>query len=77
VVINQGGVAVYLNGEPDYTGTYASYTTQTMATLGRHGASPAYSYDGNISSVLIYDGKSLTAAEVKQNYNAIKSRFGL
>jgi MSHA biogenesis protein MshQ len=77
VVINQGGVAVYLNGEPDYTGTYASYTTQTMATLGRHGSSSLYSYDGNISSVLIYDGKSLTAAEVKQNYNAIKSRFGL
>ena len=77
VVINQGGVAVYLNGEPDYTGTYSSYTTQTMATLGRHGSSSLYSYDGNISSVLIYDGKSLTAAEVKQNYNAIKSRFGL
>tara|TARA_R110001632_G_C11162571_1_gene398706 strand:- start:25 stop:693 length:669 start_codon:yes stop_codon:yes gene_type:complete len=77
VVINQGGIAVYLNGEPDYTGTYASYTTQTMATLGRHGSSSSYSYDGNISSVLIYDGKSLTAAEVKQNYNAIKSRFGL
>ena len=75
VVINQGGVAVYLNGEPDYTGVYSSYTTQTMATLGRHGSSSSYSYDGNISSVLIYDGKALTAAEVLQNYNAQKNRF--
>ena len=75
VVINQGSVAVYLNGVADYTGAYANYTTQTMATLGRHGSSSLYSYDGNIGNVFIYDDKALTAVEVLQNYNAQKNRF--
>ena len=34
-------------------------------------------FDGDIAPVYIYQGKSLTAAEVLQNYNAQKSRFGL
>ena len=34
-------------------------------------------FDGDIAPVYIYQGKSLTAAEVLQNFNAQKSRFGL
>jgi hypothetical protein len=30
-----------------------------------------------MASVLIYKGKGLSAAEVQQNYNALKGRFGL
>ena len=33
-------------------------------------------FNGNISSVLLYD-TALTSSEVLQNYNALKSRFGL
>ena len=36
-----------------------------------------YSINGKIASCEIYQGKALTAAEVLQNYNATKSRFGL
>ena len=44
-------------------------------TIGRwRGGS--YYFDGNISGINFYDRK-LTDAEVLQNYNATKSRFGL
>ena len=36
-----------------------------------------YTHDGHIASVKMYKGKALTAAEVLQNYNAGKARFGL
>ena len=34
-------------------------------------------YDGDIAFLHFYDKKSLTAAEVKQNYDALRGRFGL
>ena len=34
-------------------------------------------FDGDIAPVYFYQGKALSAAEVLQNYNAQKSRFGL
>ena len=34
-----------------------------------------YFWNGNISGVKIYKGKGLTAAEVTQNYNALKGRY--
>jgi len=34
-------------------------------------------FKGYIAIVRIYNGKALTAAEIKQNYNAHKGRFGL
>ena len=34
-------------------------------------------YDGDIAIIHFYDTKVLTAAEVKQNYDAVKGRFGL
>ena len=40
-------------------------------------SSDNYSINGKIAICEIYKGKALTAAEVLQNYNANKSRFGL
>jgi len=34
-------------------------------------------WNGNISTVKVYNNKGLTAAEVKQNYRNTKSRYGL
>ena len=34
-------------------------------------------YDGDIAFLHFYDKKSLTASEVKQNYDALRGRFGL
>jgi len=78
LVINGTNVAAYLNGEEDYTGTYSAFTTADYATFGRHGSGNYgnYYFDGTIAIAKIYD-RALSAEEVKQNYNSIKSRFGL
>ena len=34
------------------------------------------SFEGRIAHVTVYKGKALSASEVTQNYNALKSRFG-
>lgn len=36
-----------------------------------------YYWDGRISVVRLYKGKGLTAAEVKQNFNALRGRYGV
>ena len=34
-------------------------------------------WDGGIAIVQVYKGKALSAAEVKQNFDALKVRYGL
>ena len=44
--------------------------------MGAYGGNAGrYSMNGKISGVKIYKGKGLTAAEVTQNYNALKGRY--
>lgn len=51
--------------------------TPTELLAGAESASgSSHSWDGSIADVLIYD-RVLTAAEIAQSYNALKSRFGL
>ena len=37
----------------------------------------SYWYEGKIAVCRIYKGKALSAAEIKQNYDAHRGRFGL
>jgi len=74
LVIDGNNLYVYLNGQLDYSGTYASFTTAHYATLGRHGEAGAYYFNGKIDVVQIYT-KALSAQEVLQNYNALKGRY--
>ena len=73
----------YVNGEAeggDHVGNEwtASYSSLDVRYIGRYEYSGNYSryFNGEIASVRIYD-RALTAAEVLQNFNATKSRFGL
>jgi hypothetical protein len=45
--------------------------------IGGYSVVGSYELNGSISNVRIYKNKALTSSEVLQNYNAIKSRFGL
>lgn len=70
----------YLNGSFDSS---QGYTYQTLAspsdgdlTIGYSGPRISGYFDGNIAIVRVYK-TGLTDAEVAQNYNAQKSRFGL
>jgi hypothetical protein len=75
-----GVMILYRNGEVDATGTgpaAITYTTELLSVGTRTltGASQ-YPWNGNISQVTVYN-RVLSAAEVAQNYNAIKGRYGI
>ena len=73
VIVMDGSVArLYNNGEAHSTRNYTSYQIQALNIGGRN----TYRWLGDIPIFKIYD-RALTAAEVLQNFNATKSRFGL
>jgi hypothetical protein len=66
--LNVSGVSsINLNSSTDnfYIGSYGS----------SNGQSPQYFFNGNVSQASIYN-RALTTAEVLQNYNALRPRFG-
>ena len=73
---------IYLNGVLDGSQTVAATTISrsgsnedTIANLGSS-ASNGYQFKGDFASVIFYR-RALSAAEVKQNFNAHRSRFRL
>jgi len=70
---------IYYDGELVQSGTSIvsaiRITTDSLAIGGFSGAG-GYPMNGQISQVKIYN-KALTASEIKQNYNSMKSRFGI
>ena len=74
-----GVKCIYINGiaittQTGLTGTIP--TTTTGLFLGAYGPGSSYFIDGKIAVSRVYN-KALTQAEVTQNFNAQKSRFGL
>ena len=68
---------IYLNGVLAATkGSGFTYTGTGPLIIGRQGELNGEYFDGRISNVLIYN-RALSAAEVSQNYQATKTRFGL
>jgi hypothetical protein len=71
---------IYVNGVLRATSTTLSGTvtqnTTGAAFIGIYGNFAGYPFNGRISNTTIYN-RALTATEVSQNYNALKSRFGL
>ena len=71
---------MYLNGElVDSESNSSSFgDPNTDTTIGATNYSGiSHAVKGKISNVRIYKGKGLTAAEVLQNFNALKGRFGI
>ena len=64
-------------GYPRYGGVYSSYNDSRAAntTTGIY-YNRALPYEGRMGQMLVYD-KALSQAEITQNYNATKARFGL
>ena len=65
----------YINGELKSTDTDSTTwraSGSSGASISGYGGSAA---EGEVSNFMIYNGKGLSASEVKQNYNALKGRF--
>ena len=73
-----GLVSLYINGILDgsiaYNGTLKQNAAATLS-LGRDPGANRRFWQGNIANAQIYN-RALTAAEILQNYNATKTRFG-
>ena len=76
-----GAAVAYINGavlsSGNLTAGSISYSTPPLIIGAGYGASPLGEYfAGSIYNVKIYN-TILSAQQVQQNYNAVKSRFGL
>ena len=75
---SSSGYILYQNGTSvDTSNTTGSITVSGSgsAIIGALSTTSRF-YDGKISQTLLYN-KALTAAEVQQNYNSLKERYGL
>lgn len=78
VTRNGSDWTIYINGIQKNSVSPTSFTVANATDLTIGGfTSTSYTLDGRISIVRIYKGKGLTAAEVTQNFNAVKGRYGL
>jgi hypothetical protein len=57
------------------SGTWGTATGNL--NVGIDGDNASEGFNGRLATIMVYKGKGLTSTEVLQNYNALKSRFGL
>ena len=77
VVATRSGttLTLYINAVSEATGSSSANLSDTgVLRIGRNRNGDSH-FDGKISNVKLYKGKALTAAEVKQNYDALKGRY--
>ena len=68
------GWILYVNGVQVDTNSNTTGPNGSGVYIARYGSGNYF--DGDIAQAMIYD-RALTAAEVEQNYNAVKGRYGL
>ena len=79
VTYNPPTLIFYVNAVSQSTQTVTgtpNVTGNTNLEIGRYTTATNYNFSGSISNVQVYN-RALSAAEVRQNYNAQKARFGL
>ena len=81
VVLTRVGSAITLYVDNNVVATTTNSDTWGTATgnlnIGVDGNNSAEPLNGRISDVMIYKGLGLSAAQVSQNFNAIRGRYGI
>jgi len=73
-----GNIRFYQNGELKDTTTWNWSATSTTSNFSiACGWGQSWQMPGKISAVRVYKGRSLSTAEVEQNYNALRGRYGI
>ena len=71
---------IFINGNLVATRTFSSIPDTNPTSTGRiglgHGSGSSGSWDGEIGTFMIYDDV-LTSAQVKQNYESLRGKFGV
>lgn len=76
---NNGAKSVYLNGALVGTQTYVGpgdFSNNNNVLIGRRFGDASRSLRGSVSAAKIYN-RALSAAEVQQNFNALRGRYGI
>lgn len=78
---NANNVKFYINGNSvsttiTFNSLSATILNDVVPKIGQRAGSTDFPYLGNISTTRIYN-RTLSATEILQNYNELKSRFGL
>ena len=68
--------SLYKNGSLISSGNNSSNLTDQGLRVGINRGSSTY-LKGNISNIRLYKGKALTATEIAQNFNALRSRYSI
>ena len=72
-----GAISVYFDGNLEVSATNATaVSTNQNYRIGADVNGAGEPFNGNIYSVKVYN-RALTASEVKQNFNALRGRYGL
>jgi hypothetical protein len=67
---------IYVNGEVTQTsGAFTSAIVESTAQIGRQVNAGQY-WNGQIAKAAVYS-RALSATEIKQNFNALRGRFGI
>ena len=69
-----GGSTFYINGSQVGSTVAQSAAGNTHNAVGGAGGSQAFGYIGNF---MLYNNKMLSLAEITQNYNALRGRYGI
>jgi len=69
-------VSQYLNSNFYGDFTYTNWTSVLRWSIGCRGDGAGHQYTGKMGAVLLYN-RMLTAAEIQQNFNATRGRFGI
>jgi hypothetical protein len=75
VVKNSTNGLVYINSSLVLNFTGSSTNASTAVVIGKHPTASVY-INGNIAQASIYN-RALTAAEVQQNFNCLRMRYGI
>lgn len=77
IAVTRSGTSVklYYDGLLVDSGTTSQNFVQSTAYIGSDGAGSYF--EGKIASILFHKGNALSADEIRQNYNALKGRYGL
>jgi hypothetical protein len=78
VVKTSTNFLLYVNDNPSPVLNFASSynNTNTNFIIGKHPSNSSNYVNGNISNVSIYN-RALSAAEILQNFNALRGRYGI
>lgn len=76
IVFDGSDCKLYINGNYDCQKSYTSFVFNQTLQLGSTSYDYQYTWNGKISNLSVYD-RALTELEIRQNFEALRGRYGI